>query len=150
MHNRTDDITAWLNAVITYQQTCLDGFEGENNSFKNKLMNVTVDATQLTGNALSIINGLPKIIESFGTIFNNLHQSINKNDRRHLLQMAGGINNNNNNNGYPSWFSHKDRKLLARNKWTPNAVVAKDGSGQYKSIQAAVDAYPNKFKGRYV
>lgn len=99
---------AWLkNVVITYQQKCLDGFEG---AFKNKLMNFTIDATQLTGNALSTINGLPKILESFGIISSNLHQSNNKNGRcrhRRLLQIADGINNNNNNDddGYPSWFS---------------------------------------------
>ncbi|KAL5538069.1 hypothetical protein UlMin_042279 [Ulmus minor] len=33
---------------------------------------------------------------------------------------------------------------------TPNAVVAKDGSGQYKTIEAALAAYPKNHKGRYV
>ena len=32
----------------------------------------------------------------------------------------------------------------------PHASVAKDGSGEYGSIKAALDAYPNGIKGRYV
>ncbi|KAJ0105432.1 hypothetical protein Patl1_19388 [Pistacia atlantica] len=48
---------------------------------------------------------------------------------------------------YPSWFSALDRKLLkyvAKDDNTPHAVVAKDGSGDYSSIQEAIDAYPSK------
>ncbi|KAJ0106056.1 hypothetical protein Patl1_19367 [Pistacia atlantica] len=51
------------------------------------------------------------------------------------------------NDEYPSWFSASDRKLLksvAKDDDTPHAVVAKDGSGDYSSIQEAIDAYPNK------
>ncbi|KAF7804969.1 pectinesterase-like [Senna tora] len=32
----------------------------------------------------------------------------------------------------------------------PNVVVAKDGSGQFKTVQEAVDSYPKKHQGRYV
>ncbi|CAI0439236.1 unnamed protein product [Linum tenue] len=63
-----------------------------------------------------------------------------------VLTILGGKNG-----GYPTWMSAADRKLLASNpKMTPNAVVAKDGSGQYKTISAALAAYPKNFQGRYV
>lgn len=47
-----------------------------------------------------------------------------------------------------------DRKLLADAKKgdsvPPNAVVAKDGSGQYKTVLDAINSYPKNHKGRYV
>ena len=53
--------------------------------------------------------------------------------------------------GYPSWLSAADRKLLAANnaQIVPNAVVAKDGSGRFRTIAAALAAYPKNNKGRY-
>jgi pectinesterase len=36
-----------------------------------------------------------------------------------------------------------------RSKITPNVIVAKDGSGQFKTIMEALAAYPKGYKGRY-
>ncbi|KAK6143098.1 hypothetical protein DH2020_023446 [Rehmannia glutinosa] len=35
-------------------------------------------------------------------------------------------------------------------KFTPNVTVAKDGSGKFTMISAALDAMPEKYSGRYV
>lgn len=55
---------------------------------------------------------------------------------------------------FPTWLTGSDRKLLAAKRGgvrvKPNVVVAKDGSGQYKTIGAALAAYPKALKGRYV
>jgi hypothetical protein len=56
----------------------------------------------------------------------------------------------------PSWVPHEDRKLLdeaeeERNGGlTPNVTVAKDGTGDFKNISAALDAMPRNYSGRYV
>ncbi|RZC50745.1 hypothetical protein C5167_019174 [Papaver somniferum] len=53
---------------------------------------------------------------------------------------------------FPSWVTMRDRKLLETlpNAVTANVVVAKDGSGRFKSVQEAVTAAPNNTKTRYV
>jgi pectinesterase len=32
----------------------------------------------------------------------------------------------------------------------PNVIVAKDGSGQYTTVTAGINSYPENYKGRYV
>ncbi|CAI9087807.1 OLC1v1021982C1 [Oldenlandia corymbosa var. corymbosa] len=53
---------------------------------------------------------------------------------------------------FPSWISSKERKLLQGSGQDINAdlVVAKDGSGNYTTVQAAVDAAPKNSQTRYV
>ncbi|KAG2569189.1 putative pectinesterase/pectinesterase inhibitor 45 [Panicum virgatum] len=48
----------------------------------------------------------------------------------------------------PEWVPRDLRRLLQIQK--PNAVVAQDGSGGFKSITAAINAVPKTYEGRYV
>ncbi|XP_010443373.1 PREDICTED: probable pectinesterase/pectinesterase inhibitor 60 [Camelina sativa] len=41
--------------------------------------------------------------------------------------------------GFPTWVSGKERRLLQLQSVRANIVVAKDGSGHFKTIQAAID-----------
>lgn len=54
--------------------------------------------------------------------------------------------------GFPTWMSAGDRRLLQTSTSTvkPNAVVAKDGSGNYTNITEAVNKAPEKSETRYV
>jgi hypothetical protein len=55
----------------------------------------------------------------------------------------------------PTWVPNEERKLLGvkggRRKaaLTPNVTVAKDGSGDFTNISAALAAMPEKYSGRY-
>ncbi|PPD80819.1 hypothetical protein GOBAR_DD22250 [Gossypium barbadense] len=54
---------------------------------------------------------------------------------------------------YPSWFSNVDRKLLAKidnSNIKPNAIVAMDGSGHFKTIAEALAAAPKQSNVRHV
>ncbi|KAE9610763.1 putative pectinesterase [Lupinus albus] len=54
--------------------------------------------------------------------------------------------------GFPTWVKPSDRKLL-RSSYAfakANVVVAKDGSGKYKTVKAAIDAAPQNSNDRYV
>lgn len=55
-------------------------------------------------------------------------------------------------NEEPQWLHANDRKLLATNdlKSKANIVVAKDGSGKYKTISEALKHIPNKSNKRTV
>ncbi|KAJ6676255.1 PECTINESTERASE [Salix viminalis] len=44
------------------------------------------------------------------------------------------------NDSFPGWLKAGDRKLLQTSSPTPNLVVAQDGSGNYRTIKAALDA----------
>lgn len=52
--------------------------------------------------------------------------------------------------GWPEWLTAGDRRLLQSSTVTPDVVVAADGSGDYKTVAAAVAAAPEKSSKRYV
>ncbi|KAK9136563.1 hypothetical protein Sjap_007157 [Stephania japonica] len=139
MDDRIAELKSWLSAVISYYETCLDGLE-THPEMKSAMQNGMVNATQLTSNALAIASEISSILKSF-----NIDISLPNPNSRKLLAAE---------DGFPTWFSGADRRLLARHdagqRVTPNAVVALDGSGQYKSINAALKAYPKNHKGRFV
>ncbi|KAI4354837.1 hypothetical protein L6164_003669 [Bauhinia variegata] len=55
-------------------------------------------------------------------------------------------------NGFPTWVRPGDRKLLQTSSPASkaNVVVAKDGSGKYTTVNAAISAAPKSSSGRYV
>ncbi|KAH9626667.1 hypothetical protein KSS87_014582, partial [Heliosperma pusillum] len=55
-----------------------------------------------------------------------------------------------NNNNWPRWMSHGDRRMLQQGGVKVDVVVAADGSGNYRTVSAAVAAAPVKSKKKYV
>lgn len=51
---------------------------------------------------------------------------------------------------WPDWLSAGDRRLLQSSSLTPDVVVAADGSGNFRTVAAAVAAAPVKSSKRYV
>ncbi|AES82264.2 pectinesterase inhibitor domain protein [Medicago truncatula] len=150
VHDQTADMRNWLSAVISYRQACMEGFDDANDGekkIKEQFHVQSLDSVQkITAVALDIVTGLSDILQQF-----NLKFDIKPLSRR-LLNSEVTVDDQ----GYPSWISASDRKLLAkmqRKNWRanirPNAVVANDGSGQFKTIQAALASYPKGNKGRY-
>jgi hypothetical protein len=56
--------------------------------------------------------------------------------------------------GVPEWVPDGERRVLKgggfKNTLTPNVVVAKDGSGKFKTINEALAAMPKTYDGRYI
>ena len=136
MHNDTDrqaELNNFLSSVISYQETCLDGLNST--ELKKAMSDKLLNSSQLSENALQMVVAFADLLKSVGI---NI-ETTNKADR----QLSE--------DGYPTWMSAKDRKLLARpGNPRPNAVVAKDGSGRFRTIGAAIKAYPKGLRGRYV
>lgn len=130
-----DDLRTWLSSAGTYQQTCIDSFENvtSNTGLRKAAGQNLNNSTRYTSNSLALISSLENSITSLGA-------------RRRLMGFGDdGV--------YPSWLSSSnDRKLLQKSaaKIKVNVVVAKDGSGKYKTIKAALKAAPEKSKKRFV
>ncbi|XWS08423.1 hypothetical protein CRYUN_Cryun40dG0001200 [Craigia yunnanensis] len=142
MQEREAEIKNWLNAVISFQESCVD--QVPQPQLQRQLSDGFLNASQLTSNALAIVNSISQILTAFN--LNSLNFGGESN--RKLMDESNSADKK-----YPPWVSSSDRKLLgSRNnaQLTPNAIVAKDGSGQYKTIGDALKAYPKNLQGRYV
>ncbi|EPS66234.1 hypothetical protein M569_08543 [Genlisea aurea] len=134
LSSATPEIKNWLSAVLSYQQTCIDGFpDGAEKDKMQKLLNTS---KELGSNALAVVT-------QASAIFKALRGS--KSSERRLLASDDGF-------VVPDWVDPESRRVLKskESKFTPNATVAKDGTGNFTTIAAALDAIPEKFKGRYV
>ncbi|XP_020594499.1 probable pectinesterase/pectinesterase inhibitor 13, partial [Phalaenopsis equestris] len=130
---------AWLSMVISYRTNCLASIESP--ELNAEMTAALRNATELTDNAIAIITAVAELAKQFNLNL-NLTAAASALTGRRLLS-------------YPDWISAADRKLLAaggdnRTLPPPNAVVAKDGSGQFKTINDALNAMPETYRGRYV
>ncbi|KAK4482136.1 hypothetical protein RD792_009277 [Penstemon davidsonii] len=134
LKDRAHELRSWITSVYTLQSTCKDQIE--NPEYKTAIENGMVNATQLTHNAINIVAELAEAFKAFNLPF----------DLKPARRLMGL-------NSYPSWFGAADRRLLraqSRGQITPNVVVAKDGSGQFKTIGDAINSYPKKHQGRFI
>ncbi|KAF6173821.1 hypothetical protein GIB67_003822 [Kingdonia uniflora] len=124
VHELMANLKVWLSATITYQQTCMDGFENTTGTAGEKMRQALNTSSQITSNGLAIVTG-------FSTLLTTLEIPLFK---RRLLT-----------DDPPSWVRPDQRRhLLAATEGTIKAdiVVAKDGSGAYRSINAALHHIP--------
>jgi len=116
------DTQTWLSTALTNLETCRTGFYelGVTDYILPLLSN---NVTKLLSNTLS------------------LNKDPNNQFRPPSTQ-----------EGFPTWVKPGDRKLLQSSSAASkaNVIVAKDGSGKYTTVKAAVDAAPKSSSGRYV
>ncbi|QHO34165.1 Pectinesterase [Arachis hypogaea] len=139
VYQSSAELKNWLGAVIAYQQSCMDGFDTDGEKkVKTELQSDSLDSVgQLTALALDVVSGLSHFLNGLGLNLNLKPAS------RKLLEVD--------HEGYPTWLSAADRKLLQDiNNVRPNVVVAKDGSGQFKTVLEAINSYPKNYTGRYI
>ncbi|MQM23939.1 hypothetical protein Taro_057009 [Colocasia esculenta] len=134
-----EDLKIWLTAAATYQETCLDGFQnttGKAGADMRKAMNLSME---LTDNTLALVDSVADVFASFKL------PSFN----RKLLAEEEALAAD----GFPTWVDARRRRLLQAGPGPvtkPDAVVAKDGSGDYTTINAALEAVPKKSNTTFV
>ncbi|KAI3471068.1 hypothetical protein Pfo_027731 [Paulownia fortunei] len=126
-----DDLRTWLSSAGTYQQTCIDELEYASSGLSSFMNENFKNSTEYTSNSLAIVSSFEESISALGAI-----------GRRRLMSFSEA----------PEWLSFKDRRLLQApsSLIKADAVVAKDGSGKYKTIGAALKVVPDKSKKRFV
>ncbi|KAM1715366.1 hypothetical protein TB2_025380 [Malus domestica] len=146
MEDRVMELKAWIGSVISYSTTCLDIIGENDHNLYEALKDPIGNASASTDNALAIVGEISNVLGMFGVKVKDKALNGGGTQRR-LLQ------NELSSDGIPTWFSASDRKLMGlqdNGRLRPHVVVAKDGSGQYKSINDALKAYPYGQRGRYI
>ncbi|GFP82141.1 probable pectinesterase/pectinesterase inhibitor 54 [Phtheirospermum japonicum] len=115
------DIQTWLSAAITFQETCKD--------------TIRVDGVQ-TNAYLEKINKKMDYISALGS-----------NSLALVNRITGSPTDERQRQGFPGWLSVRNRKLLQSTEIKANVVVAKDGSGNFKTVSEAINAATG---GRFV
>ncbi|XP_022973685.1 pectinesterase-like [Cucurbita maxima] len=136
MNDYTENLKIWLSGALTYQETCLDGFENVTGDTGEKMQNLLKISKEMTANGIGMVGELTSIVTSLweglglpsiglGRVLKEEEEPSWVNDRRGLLQSTG-VN------------------IKA------NVVVAKDGSGKYKTITEALQEVPKKSNTTFI
>lgn len=157
--SKMHDILTWLSASLTYHTTCtIDGWEsGIGGSVQNAIRARGVSSEKLLINAVAFAANVLGSFQDRESSYVALHHrrrlksadefssasasgsssNINIDEDKVLFEMDG--------EGYPHWLrGGVRRRLLQQNNHLTiyDAVVSQDGRGQFRTIQAAVDAAP--------
>ncbi|KAK4418112.1 putative pectinesterase/pectinesterase inhibitor 40 [Sesamum alatum] len=130
-----DDLQTLLSGAMTNQDTCLDGFAYSKNNTRELIQGRLKRITKHMSNSLAMVKKLKK-------------RSKKKPVHGEEFPEYGEIKD-----GFPTWLKKKDRRLLqtaAANETKYDLVVAQDGSGNFSTINEALEAAPNNSDTRFV
>ncbi|MCO5553191.1 hypothetical protein L7F22_006712 [Adiantum nelumboides] len=154
------DAKVWLSSSLSYQLVCSDNFQiARAGSIRHQIQTNQAYLTEVLGVALALIDALSQVgnsLDSWLETIPSSSSSTHTHHRRRLLnhQFADDSLGSSIEEGddFPHWVSASERKLLQASPsvLVPNVIVAKDGSGSYTTVTAAVNAIPLGFPGRYV
>lgn len=119
-----DDIKTWLTGALTYQDTCMDRFEDAEGDAAEKMQKILEPAREITINALAMANTLSGLFD---------HKD------RKLLR-----------SGLTGWPEQGIKHAVGLKNVVPDVVVAKDGSGNFTTINEALSLVPRKSNKTFV
>jgi pectinesterase len=127
------DLRAWLSGALGNQDTCKDGLD-ETGSPLGPLVSA----------ALQTLTSL--LADGLGQVVTGEEGASSRHLRGRGLSQGAPL---------PRWLGRRERRLLqmpvgGAGGMAVDAVVARDGSGNYTTVQAALDAAPSEGAGRWV
>ncbi|XP_076896742.1 pectinesterase-like [Bidens hawaiensis] len=127
----------WMSGAISYEETCLDGFEKTQGDFGEQMRKLLNQSMELTSNCLALITDFAQVFQAFG---------VPPAANRRLLSTS------NNDYNLPEWVDVRRQRMLEEEpaKIIPNVTVALDGSGEFKSINEALKGVPVEGEIPYV
>ncbi|KAG6597549.1 putative pectinesterase/pectinesterase inhibitor 21, partial [Cucurbita argyrosperma subsp. sororia] len=144
--NRVDNylknLRIWLSGALTYQETCLDAFENVTGDTGEKMANLLKTSKEMTANGLVMVGEVTSLVSSLWKAL-----GLPETGR----QLRGEEPDEEDEGEEPSWVN--DRRGLLQHtgaKIRANVVVAKDGSGKYKTITQALQDVPRKSNKTFV
>lgn len=141
LRQHADDLKTLLSAAMTNQETCLDGFSHDkaDKHVREALKAGEVRVEKLCSNVLAMIKNMTDTDIAAAA-------ALTGSNNRRLLGDLTVVDEE----GWPEWMPAGDRRLLQSSSVKADVVVAKDGSGDYTTVSAAVAAAPDNGKTRYV
>lgn len=139
------DLKIWLSAVITYQETCLDGFQNTTGDAAEKMKKAMQSSMHLSSNGLAMVSEISNLLTDLDIPGISKRRLLSSDNPIPVLG-HGEINID------LDWAEAGVRRLLSASngKIKPDVVVAKDGSGQFKSIKEALQKVPKMNKKPFV
>ncbi|GAB4843641.1 hypothetical protein Ancab_013606 [Ancistrocladus abbreviatus] len=128
-----EDLRVWIGGAATYQDVCFDAFENATGDAGQKMREMFNTSRQLTSISLSMVSEIKQIVSTLNIpgLFGG----------RRLLRKTAALPHA---GGLPAWISDPQRNIMKAHisSIKPDAVVAKDGSGQFNTITAALARVP--------
>lgn len=143
-----DNIKAWVSAAMEMHTTCVDAFLEVSDPTGLVLQQQANHTDQLFSNALAFVNAMAQYGDDLTTWKNTAFSFLGDlSDNVHIPPIPGFGNRKllsadwkTESDAPPAWVdAQTQRHLLQTN--TYDVKVAKDGTGDYTTIQAAVDAH---------
>ena len=141
-----DDLKTKLSAALEFHTTCIDALM-ETGALESHTIETKERTEKLLSNALAFVNSMSRFgdrVRSWAPTDSEFSSTIGAApvtlSRKSLMNKDVTVVEEEA-ASFPSWMSSEQQQSLVGAP-TCNVVVAKDGSGKFKSIQAAVDAAP--------
>ena len=162
------DVKVWLSSALSFQISCVDNFEFAPGQVQDRLDAEQSYLGKVIGDSICLIGVLSQVGNDLDKWLGPIPEEppfighpggrrgrrtrrrlLWKNQANSLTAAELGFREG---DEFPAWVSAGDRRLLqsSASSVSANIVVAKDGSGDFTTVTAALAGMPSSYSGRFV